>query len=260
MASHAGPTGRVVAAAQDLARLVLPVECPGCERSDEVMCEACAKAFAGPVRRCEADVPRLDRMDGLPPLPVWAVAGYVGPVRGAVVAWKDKGRRDLTPRLVAVARRAGQDVAVVLGGATDARGRRVGGLLARTVQVVPVPSTPRARRRRGADLVRLLAGGVAEGLSAGGVRGEPALVLRRGTATDQVGLGARARNQNAGAVTVRRAADPRGCAHVLVDDVVTTGATLAACCRCLESAGGIVLGAVVLAATPPPRGACALRP
>src|SRR5665648_352198 len=78
------------------ARLVLPVECPGCRRPDEILCEVCAATLTRPVRRCEEDVPRLDKMDGWPPLPVWTVTTYTGPVRGVVVAWKDRGRRDLT--------------------------------------------------------------------------------------------------------------------------------------------------------------------
>jgi hypothetical protein len=75
-----------------------------------------------------------------------------------------------------------------------------------------------------------------------------------------VGLGARARGRNA-AVRVHPRAwrrllrahaghGPPAC--LLLDDVVTTGATLAAAERALESVGADVLGALVLAATPPP--------
>ena len=156
-------------AARDLARLVLPVECPGCRRPDEILCEVCAATLTNPVRRCEQDVQRLDKMDGWPPLPVWTVTTYTGPVRGVVVAWKDRGRRDLTARLVAAARRAVEEAAPALGGRTWASGAAsdaepgVPGsappgspLWTGSLHVVPVPSTPAARRRRGADLVRLL--------------------------------------------------------------------------------------------------------
>ncbi|WP_043659312.1 hypothetical protein, partial [Cellulosimicrobium cellulans] len=112
-----------------------------------------------------------------------------------------------------------------------------------------------------------------------------ALLVHRGRARDQVGLGSRARGARLGTVAVAPGKLPgagagglvrplvgpsagarRGrpgrrpstgapapvVACLLVDDVVTTGATLAACERALTSAGALVLGAVALAATPSP--------
>ncbi|RMI03602.1 phosphoribosyltransferase family protein, partial [Cellulomonas triticagri] len=72
---------------------------------------------------------------------------------------------------------------------------------------------------------------------------------------DQVGLGLRGRAENlAGRVRARprRAATLRGARVLLVDDVLTTGATLAACRAAVEAAGGRPVGALVLAVTRPP--------
>ncbi|MDR7384129.1 ComF family protein [Promicromonospora iranensis] len=231
---------------RELARLLLPVSCP-CGERDVRWCARCAALLAGPPVRTEHGAPRLDRLDGVPPVPVWALTPYTGPVRDVVVHWKDRGRADLdrllAPALRRAAARIGPALVPALGGAP--------------VAVVPVPSTGAARRARSREPVAVLARAVTHGLHDAGVRARlvPALV-RRGAARDQVGLGARARGRNlAGAVRMtRRGARALGQRSVciLVDDVLTTGATLAAVERVLEDAGHDVLGATVLAATPPP--------
>lgn len=66
----------------------------------------------------------------------------------------------------------------------------------------------------------------------------------------QAGRSARQRRANR-ATPPRVLADATGAHVLLVDDVVTTGATLAACARAVEEAGAEMLGALVLAATPP---------
>ncbi|WP_181340740.1 MULTISPECIES: ComF family protein [Isoptericola] len=227
-----------------LARLVVPVSCPGCAAVDVRCCPACAAAVVGgPLRRVEDGAPRLDRMDGVPPLPVWAVGDYAGPVRDVVVAWKDRERADLDLLLAPALHRAAAVVAPSL--------RAVVGSAA--VLVVPAPSAPGARLRRGREPVGVLAGAVAAGLRTGGVRAVVAPALRRRrTSRDQVGLGARARGRNLDASVRARRHARRSSSCVLVDDVLTTGATLAASERALASAGSTALGAFVLAATPPP--------
>lgn len=231
---------------RELTRLLLPVACP-CGELDVRWCRACADLLTARPTRVEHGAPRLDRLDGVPPVPVWALTPYSGPMRDVVVHWKDRGRADLDQLLAPALRRAaagvGRTLSPALGGTSAA--------------VVPVPSTGAARRARSREPVAVLARAVAQGLHDAGVRARvvPALA-RRGSGRDQVGLGARARGQNlAGAVRMtgrgsRLLGERSVC--ILVDDVLTTGATLAAVERALEAAGHDVLGATVLAATPAP--------
>ncbi|SKC35688.1 ComF family protein [Krasilnikoviella flava] len=240
---------RVVAGwLRELARLVVPVACPGCGALDVPWCPACRSLLDGPPVRVETAAGRLDRLDDVPALPVWALAAYAGPVREVVVAWKDRGRVDLDRLLAPPVRAAARDVAARVRGAVAGR----------TLLVVGAPSTAASRRARGRDHVRVLARAAATGLRDGGAGATvvPALT-RRGRGRDQVGLGARARGRNlTGSVAARdraleRAGGPRP-AVLLVDDVLTTGSTLAAAERALEDAGADVVGALVVGATPPP--------
>ncbi|GAA1861989.1 hypothetical protein GCM10009751_19730 [Myceligenerans crystallogenes] len=228
----------------ELSRLLLPVACP-CGVPDVRWCARCAARFAAAPVRVEHGAGRLDRVDAVAPLPVWALTAYTGRVRDVVVHWKDRGRADLDRPLGAAARRGAARLAPLLAAALAELGP------ATSLAVVPVPASAAARRRRGRDPVAALAGGVAAGLRAGGVRARVAPVLRRRATRDQVGLGARARGRNlASAVRAVHPLDALVC--LLVDDVLTSGATLATSERALETAGASVLGATVLAATPPP--------
>ena len=227
--------------ARELLGLLLPVECAGCGADDVAWCSTCSRRLARRPWRCEDRAPRLDRLDGSGALPVWTLADCTGDVRRAIIAWKDRGRLDLT-------RPFGQALALAATALPPDLGDQ-------PLLVVAAPSTAEARRRRGGNLVEALAGAVVEGLVRAGHPAASAPVLVRSRGHDQVGLGARARTHNlVGHVRVpdRRAGQVEGRLVLLVDDVLTTGATVAVCRSALESRGARVVGAVTLASTPGP--------
>ncbi|MCR6690493.1 phosphoribosyltransferase family protein [Cellulomonas sp.] len=247
MSTHPPTTGRrrparmLRAAGLELLTLVLPVECAGCGRPDVAWCVPCRAWLEGEPWRCEERAGRLvSLVQDAPVMPVLTLADNVGAVRASVVAWKERGRRDLTPGLAAGAQVLGRHVA-------DALPPGPGEVL-----VVPAPSTSAARRRRGFAHVEALAAGVVTGLARAGVPARVAPVLRR-AAGEQVGLGVRDRGRLVGRVHVARGTGPLvGRTAVLVDDLLTTGATLAAAARALVDAGAVPAAAVTLATTPGP--------
>lgn len=174
--------------------------------------------------------------------PTVAAGRYAGAVRPAVVAFKERGRSELAEPL---GRALALAVAAVLSGLAE---------LDRPVRLVPVPSTAAALRARGRDHVReLVAVAVAELRSAGLPVAEARLLRRRGRVRDSAHLSVAQRRSNlAGSFARRRAEVPSGAVLVLVDDVVTSGATLCEAAAALGPGGPgrpPVLAAVV-AATP----------
>ena len=112
------------------------------------------------------------------------------------------------------------------------------------VVLVPVPSSPASVRARGHDHARRLTA------VAGRAVGAPtaAVLVQARDVQDQAGLDTAARSANlTGALRARRRLD--GLDVVVVDDVVTTGATLADAARALTAAGARVRGAAVVATT-----------
>lgn len=212
--------GDALGAAVDL---VLPGTCAGCDQPGPAVCP-----------RCRSEVARLalTTLGPVTPRPVptgWP--GCTGTVRYAGVtarlarAFKDGERRDLAEPL-------GRLLADAVGRAVPGIGAGAPG----ATLVVPVPSAPAAIRRRGDQPTLLLARWVPRVLGRGA---EATAVLRmdRGTA-DQAGLDRAARLANLdGAMRVARPSLVRGRRCVLVDDVLTSGATMTEGRRALLAAG-----------------------
>lgn len=100
------------------------------------------------------------------------------------------------------------------------------------------------------DLPGILARAAASGLAGAGIVAPPVSCLRN-VGAESRRLGARGRWTRA-ATGIRAAMAPAGETALLVDDVMTTGASLARSCSVLERAGVAVAAAVTLAATPRP--------
>jgi predicted amidophosphoribosyltransferase len=225
----------------DVLDLLLPEQCAGCGGGPRLLCGGCQALLAG---RARPAVPS-PRPGGLPA--PWAVARYEGAVRAVVVAHKESGRTGLARPLGAALARS--VLAAGAGGAATAGGSAGTGA---PVLVVPVPSTRAAVRRRGHDPTLRITTAAIAALRARGlaVRRVAALAHTRRVA-DQAGLAMAGRAANlAGALHVTRPAEVAGRRVILVDDVITTGSTLAEAARALRAAGAEVPAAAVIAATP----------
>ncbi len=199
--------------------LVLPLECGGCGRPSTRWCEPCAATLT--VRADEPHLvsPRLD-----PGVPVFSLGRYAGPRRRAILGLKERGRTDL---IVPLADALGDGLAHL----------RAWGILDRPVTLVPAPTRRIAARRRGGDPVT----GIARTASPDVVQALRSRALSR----DSVGLSVPDRQRNVAnrIRLVRPVAGP----VVLVDDIITTGATATESVRVLQTAGAGVLAVLTLA-------------
>ncbi len=208
--------------------LALPAVCPGCGAEGPPICDGCQPALY--VRRELPPGTPLGLADG-PPDPLlqleWC-APFSGTVRRALHALKYSGERRL---------------AQPIGSAVADRWRRAG---AGGELLVPVPVHARRRAERGYDQAELIAASAAAAL---GWAWRPALERSRVT-EPQYRLDRRHRAANVGdAFAVRPASveSIRGRWIVLVDDVVTTGATLCASAQALLRAGAFAVSAITVA-------------
>lgn len=215
--------------------LLTGARCAGCGGPALSLCRSC-----GALVRPEPFVVRVSTDAGAVPADLRLVASgaHASVLRRVVLAWKEDGVSRLDDVLA-------HHLAAAVVPQLEPR---------RAVLLVPVPTSRRSRRLRGRDLVGDLARSAARLLRTTGVEARVAPVLGYARVTrDQVGLDARQRRSNLEGALVCRAGVPRGTAQVVVvDDILTTGATALEAVRALTAAGRRPVGVSVVAATPAP--------
>ena len=226
--------GRLPVALGEALAVLFPTACSGCGAADAALCAACRAALRARVHHVERDG-----------FTAWAALEYAGPVRSVIAAYKDGGRTDAAPALAAALRHA-IGAALLHGMSTRPdmpRDVHISACVDASagVHLVSIPSSAAAWRSRGYHPVNLL-------IARCGLR--PWAVLEGvGEAVDQVGLTRQQRALNkAGSLRSRHHLD--GQSFLLVDDILTTGASIREAMRALSAAGGTVIGVAALAETP----------
>jgi predicted amidophosphoribosyltransferase len=207
--------------------LILPLECGGCGVPSTRWCDACAHALLVRDGQPHLITPRVHAG-----VPVFSLGRYAGPRRSAIVAVKEHGRADLI-RPLGTALAAG--LAQLLAW----------GVLGAPISVVPAPTRRLAARRRGGDPVTRMALVATAGES-------NAYVVRalrmKALVRDSVGLSSAARQRNvAGRVGLRVPREGFAGDVLVVDDIVTTGATAAESVRVLQTSGIPVAAVLAIA-------------
>ena len=206
--------------------LILPLECGGCGAPSTRWCEACAGELSVAADQPHVVNPRTD-----PLVPVFALGRYAGSRRRAILAVKERGRGDLVAPLAHPL-------------ATGLHRLLSWGIVEIPLTIVPAPTRRWAARRRGGDPVTRLARAA--------VVGHPDVAVAQclrvtALARDSAGLGSGARERNIAGRVLLRGRRP-GTEVLLVDDIVTTGATARESVRVLRGAGVRVAAVLTIAA------------
>lgn len=198
--------------------LLIPRACAGCGCETVSLCTACVRSLdTEPV----ATMPRYGTVKA------YGAGSYEGVLRNVIVNYKEHDRRDLAPVLGLMLARA---IASALADAP---------VSSAPVLLVPVPARATSARKRGGNHVETLARNAAEHFIRDGFPMHVAPVLAVRGRGDQVGSGAHRRRRNVrGTHRISHpevvSKWPRDIRVIVVDDIVTTGATVAESARVLR--------------------------
>lgn len=215
------------------ADLILGSACTGCATPGVVLCETCRADIVPRPRICWPQPAPVELLEPVAVVPV-ASGPYDGVLRSAIIAFKEDGQHAL---LSVLATNLAASIAAT-------------SITADALVVVPMPSRRAAVRQRGYDAVALLADRAARMMRRRGIDVRVRRVLRhRGVVLDQAGLSASERRRNLHGVLIARPLPPDKRSVVVVDDVVTTGASMAEAVAALRRSGVAPEAVATIAAT-----------
>jgi len=205
---------------EELLNLLLPTPCCGCKRLGVILCENCHDALVGAPRK----VVRGN-------LAGWAFCDFGDQVSKVLHAFKEDGQTRVSATLAA-------KMSPLLANFSLAE------LDAKSVVLVSVPSRSSSFVKRGFVPAQVLAKQLAK---QSGLRSVAALKFFR-PVDDQAGLGLSDRRTNL-VESMRAKFSLQGYVVLIIDDIVTTGATILEARRALEKAGAQVVGFLAFAET-----------
>ncbi|QDZ42130.1 ComF family protein [Corynebacterium sp. sy039] len=206
--------------------LLFPCNCAGCGAAGYRLCAHCAIHLRQPPQRISAKI--------YSHIPLWSLGAYGGARRKIIIATKERNRRDMIAPLGAMLASA---VSYLIAQ----------GEVEEDIVLVPAPTSRRSALKRGGDPVTRVCQRTPFPVAN--------LIEHRAGVRDSVGLSMRQRHTNMigavvptpTAVRLHTAGGLSGFSVLLIDDILTTGATLAASTAVLSAMGVKIRGGLAWA-------------
>ena len=207
---------------EDLSQLLFPTRCFGCNAIGVSICAVCRREWHSHYYSTH-----------ISQMPVHSAVIYSPTASKILLSAKENGLKAADSLII-------DSIVHVIAQATFDH---------HNIRLIPIPSSNSARRRRGRSFIVDIAMRVGQETSL--PVSDSLEIIRK--VRDQSGLQSKARSKNMeGAFALKRGAFPRG-DLILIDDVVTTGATLREAARALTSRGFHVLASVTACVAQPLR-------